>query len=30
MPSYSEQELNDTQLNEIFAFLAEARGELGG
>jgi cytochrome c553 len=28
MPSYSEQELNDTQLNEIFAFLAEARGEL--
>ncbi|MDH3261237.1 MAG: c-type cytochrome [Acidimicrobiia bacterium] len=30
MPSYSEQELSDTQLNEIFAFLAEARGELGG
>jgi mono/diheme cytochrome c family protein len=30
MPSYSEQELNDTQLNEIFAFLAEARGHLGG
>jgi mono/diheme cytochrome c family protein len=30
MPSYSEQELNDTQPNEIFAFLAEARGHLGG
>lgn len=30
MPSYSAQELNDTELNEIFAFLAESRGELGG
>lgn len=30
MPSYTEQELNDTQLNEIFAFLAEARGEVDG
>lgn len=30
MPSYSEQELTDTELNEIFAFLAEARGGLGG
>ena len=30
MPSYSVQELNDTELNEIFAFLAEARGSLGG
>lgn len=28
MPSYSSQELNDTELNEIFAFLAEARGDL--
>lgn len=30
MPSFSAQELNDTELNEIFAFLADARGSLGG
>lgn len=30
MPSYTTQELTDTELNEIFAFLAEVRGSLGG
>ncbi len=28
MPSYSEQEVTDTELNEIFAFLAESRADL--
>jgi len=30
MPSYSPQELSDTELIEIFAFLAESRDDVSG